>query len=138
AQAIKGDILEDHAPKTVKVDLSLNIKSGNEQVDSENVAALIKGSEKPDEYVVISSHLDHIGITADGQINNGADDDGSGSVAMLEIAEAFKKAAEAGHGPKRSILFLHVTAEEKGLLGSRYYTDVDPIVPLDRTVADLN
>lgn len=138
AQAIKGDILEDNAPKTVKVDLSLNIKSGNEQVDSENVAALIKGSEKPDEYVVISSHLDHIGITADGQINNGADDDGSGSVAMLEIAEAFKKAAEAGHGPKRSILFLHVTAEEKGLLGSRYYTDVDPIVPLDRTVADLN
>src|SRR5690606_2228876 len=116
----------------------LHVTSANDQVDSENVAALIRGSEKPEEYIVISSHLDHIGISADGQINNGADDDGSGSVAMLEIAEAFKKAVDAGQGPKRSILFLHVTAEEKGLLGSRYYTDVDPIVPLSQTVANLN
>lgn len=138
AQAIKRDILEDHSPKTVKVDLQLNVHSANDKVDSENVVALIRGSEKPEEYVVISSHLDHIGISSDGQINNGADDDGSGSVAMLEIAEAFKKAVDAGQGPKRSILFLHVTAEEKGLLGSRYYTDVEPIVPLSQTVANLN
>jgi len=131
AQAIKQDILEDHGPKNVSVSLEFNVESDNEKVESENVVALLKGSEKPDEYVVISSHLDHVGVGADGQIFNGADDDGSGSVAMLEIAEAFKKAADAGHGPKRSILFLHVTAEEKGLLGSRYYTDVDPIVPLD-------
>lgn len=138
AQAIKKDILEDHAPKVVAADLKFNVDSANERVDSENVVALLKGSELPDEYVVISSHLDHVGVGADGQIFNGADDDGSGSVAMLEIAEAFKKAADAGHGPKRSILFLHVTAEEKGLLGSRYYTDVDPIVPLEQTVANLN
>ncbi len=138
AQAIKADILEDHAPKAVKVDLGLNVASANDKVDSENVAAIIRGSEKPNEYVVISSHLDHIGISSDGQINNGADDDGSGSVSMLEIAEAFKKAVDAGQGPKRSIVFLHVTAEEKGLLGSRYYTDVDPIFPLSQTVANLN
>lgn len=105
---------------------------------SENVVAYIKGSEKPDEVIIISAHLDHIGITSDGQINNGADDDGSGTVAILEIAEAFKAAVDTGHRPKRSVLFLHVTGEELGLYGSRYYTDVDPIFPLENTVADLN
>ncbi len=104
--------------------------------DSENVLAFIKGTEKPDEIVVISAHLDHEGIK-NGKIYNGADDDGSGSVAILEIAEAFKKAEKAGKGPKRSILFLHVTGEEKGLLGSKYYTE-NPIFPLTNTVCNLN
>ena len=104
---------------------------------SENVLAFIKGSEKPEEIVVISAHLDHEGIK-NGKIYNGADDDGSGTVALLEIAEAFKMAAKNGQNPKRTILFLHVTGEEKGLLGSSYYTDVDPIFPLANTVADLN
>ncbi|KOY52341.1 M28 family metallopeptidase [Polaribacter dokdonensis] len=105
--------------------------------DSENVVAFIEGSEKPEEIVVISAHLDHEGVK-NGLVYNGADDDGSGTVAMLEIAEAFQMAAKAGKGPKRSILFLHVTGEEKGLLGSKYYTDVDPIFPLANTVCDLN
>jgi Zn-dependent M28 family amino/carboxypeptidase len=105
---------------------------------SENVLAYIKGSEKPDEIIIISAHLDHIGISGNGEVNNGADDDGSGTVAVMEIAEAFKQAADKGLGPKRSILFLHVTGEEIGLYGSRYYTDVDPIFPLENTVADLN
>ena len=105
---------------------------------SENVLAYIKGSEKPDEIIVISAHLDHIGVSGNGDINNGADDDGSGTIAILEIAEAFKTATNKGHGPKRSILFLHVTGEEIGLHGSRYYTDVDPVFPLAHTVADLN
>jgi len=118
--------------------IDLEIESGDAIIDSENVAAILKGSEKPNEYIVISSHLDHIGVTADGQINNGADDDGSGTVAMLEIAEAFKSAADKGIGPKRSIIFLHVTGEEKGLLGSKYYTDFEPLVPLENTVANLN
>lgn len=138
ATVIKEDIETDNTPKTFAANVDFAIKSNNTPVDSENVAALIKGSEKPDEYVVISSHLDHIGVTADGQINNGADDDGSGTVALLEIAEAFKAAAEKGQGPKRSIVFLHVTGEEKGLLGSRFYTDVEPIFPLSQTVANLN
>ncbi|MAU15758.1 MAG: peptidase [Muricauda sp.] len=138
ARTIKDDIEQDHLPKTIAADIQLNIKGGNDKIASENVVAFLKGTEKPEEYVVISSHLDHIGITADGQINNGADDDGSGTVALLEIAEAFKKAADEGNGPKRSIVFLHVTGEEKGLLGSRYYTDVDPVFPLENTVVDLN
>ncbi|OEJ98513.1 peptidase M28 [Flavivirga aquatica] len=105
---------------------------------SENVLAYIKGSEKPNEVIIISAHLDHIGVSKNGDINNGADDDGSGTVAILEIAEAFKAAEKEGHGPKRSILFLHVTGEEIGLYGSKYYADEDPIFPLKNTVADLN
>ncbi|MGJ8659664.1 M28 family peptidase [Cellulophaga fucicola] len=138
ANAFVKDISKDDTPKTVSTDLKLDLKSGNTDVMSENVVAYIKGSEKPDEYLVISSHLDHIGISADGQINNGADDDGSGTVALLEIAEAFRKAQLDGNGPKRSVVFLHVTGEEKGLLGSQHYTDVDPIFPLAQTVANLN
>jgi Zn-dependent M28 family amino/carboxypeptidase len=112
--------------------------NGRAKASSENVVAFLKGTEKPDEIIVISAHLDHIGISKNGDINNGADDDGSGTVAVLEIAEAFKAAADKGNGPKRSILFLHVTAEEIGLFGSKYYADVNPIFPLANTVADLN
>ena len=105
--------------------------------DTENVLGFIQGSEKPDEIVVISAHYDHVGVQ-NGEIYNGADDDGSGSVAILEIAHAFKKAEKDGFRPKRSILFLHVTAEEIGLLGSKFYTDIQPVFPLENTVADLN
>lgn len=103
---------------------------------SENVVAFIKGSEKPEEIIVISAHYDHLGVNGS-EIYYGADDNGSGNVAILEIAEAFQKAVEEGDGPKRSILFLHVTGEEKGLLGSKYYTNF-PIFPLNNTVANLN
>ena len=113
-----------------------NNRRGMQLKDSENVLAYIKGTEKPDEIVVISAHLDHEGVK-NGEIYNGADDDGSGTVAILEIAEAFKKASDAGKGPKRSVLFLHVTGEEKGLLGSKYYTE-NPIFPLANTVTNLN
>ena len=117
--------------------LKIDFNQVNETVVSENVAAMIKGSEKPDEYIILSAHLDHVGMH-DGEVFNGADDDGSGTVAILEIAEALKSAQENGEGPKRSVIFLHVTGEEKGLLGSQYYTDYDPIVPLAQTVANLN
>ena len=106
-------------------------------IGTENVLGFLKGSEKPDELLVITSHYDHVGII-DGEIHNGADDDGSGTVTVLEIAQAFAMAAEKRKGPKRSILFMTVTGEEKGLLGSKYYTDVDPIFPLENTVANLN
>ncbi len=138
AQTLLTDIDENHTSTVISAKINLKVSSGNDQIDSENVAALLKGEEKPEEYVVISSHLDHIGVNADGQINNGADDDGSGTVALLELAEAFKKAKDEGNGPKRSIVFLHVTGEEKGLLGSKYYTDYEPILPLEQTVANLN
>ena len=123
---------------TVPADLRLEVRSQNGEIDSENVVAFIRGTEFPNQYVVISSHLDHIGVTPEGQINNGADDDGSGTVALLEIAEAFEEAAKAGAGPRRSVVFLHVTGEEKGLLGSQYYADVEPLFPLASTVANLN
>ncbi len=136
SQEIKSPLGEDtyfqHVPSAF-----LNKKRRRFQLkDSENVLAYIKGTEKPDEIVVISAHLDHEGIK-NGKIYNGADDDGSGTVAILEIAQAFKKAAKEGNGPKRSILFLHVTGEEKGLLGSKYYTE-NPVFPLKNTVTDLN
>lgn len=104
--------------------------------NSENILAYIKGSEKPEEVIVISAHYDHVGMK-NGKIYHGADDDGSGTVAVMAIAQAFQKAKAMGHGPKRSILFLHVTGEERGLLGSSYYSE-NPILPLENTVADLN
>jgi Zn-dependent M28 family amino/carboxypeptidase len=137
AKTLYPNILEDNTPKIISASLELDLTSKSEQLSSENVVAYIKGSEKPDEVIVISAHLDHEGIK-DGLVYNGADDDGSGTVAVMEIAEAFKAAVNKGFTPKRSILFLHVTGEEKGLLGSRHYTDNDPIFPLENTVADLN
>lgn len=109
----------------------------NDPKASENVLAYIKGSQKPDEIIVISAHLDHVGMDSKGNVFNGADDDGSGTVALLEMAQAFNQAVKDGNGPKRSILFLHVTGEEIGLYGSRYYTE-NPIFPLKNTVCNLN
>ena len=112
------------------------IMINGEKLNTENVAAYIPGSEKPDEYIIITAHLDHVGIE-NGEIYNGADDDGSGTVAVLEIAQAFQLAFIEGSGPKRSLLFLHLTAEERGLLGSRYYVE-NPLYPLNSAVANLN
>ncbi|MFN1835523.1 M28 family peptidase [Balneola sp. MJW-20] len=112
-------------------------------ITTQNVVAFIEGSdpELKDEVVVLSSHYDHVGIgrpdsTGD-NIYNGADDDGSGTVATLHTAQAMMAAKKAGAGPSRSILFLHVSGEEKGLLGSRYYSD-HPIYAIDNTVANVN
>ncbi|MEC3908527.1 M28 family peptidase [Tamlana sp. 2201CG12-4] len=104
---------------------------------SENVLAYIEGDENPNEVVIISAHLDHLGINKDGKINNGADDDGSGTVAIMEMAEAFKLAKKDGYGPKRSILFLHLTAEEIGQKGAEFYIK-HPVFPLENTIVDLN
>lgn len=109
---------------------------GRSQNESENVLGFIKGSEKPEEIIIISAHYDHVG-KKENEIYFGADDDGSGTVAVLEIAEAFKEAANNGFTPKRSILFLNLTGEEIGLMGSKYYTD-HPIFDLKNTVANLN
>ena len=118
-----------------KIKITYNIQE--KKIKSQNVAAIIKGSEFPEEYIIITAHLDHVGMS-DGEVYNGADDDGSGTVAIMQISEAFQKAVKDGYGPRRSIIFLHMTAEEKGLLGSKYYTNYDPIVPLKNTVTNLN
>ncbi|NDP26389.1 MAG: M28 family peptidase [Flavobacterium sp.] len=114
----------------------LNAVKDENLPDSENIWAYIEGSEKPNEVIVVSAHYDHIGIK-NGQVYNGADDDGSGTVALLEIAQAFEIAKKEGHGPKRSLLFLHVTGEEHGLHGSRFYSE-NPLFPLANTITDIN
>ena len=128
------------------VKVKVKIENTKKLVYSENVAAMIEGTDLKDEYVVISSHLDHVGL-ADGAdctekngdtICNGADDDGSGTVTTLAIAEAFMQATKDGNRPRRSILFLNVTGEEKGLFGSEYFADTDPLVPRDKIVSNLN
>ncbi|OON70660.1 M28 family peptidase [Hymenobacter sp. CRA2] len=107
-----------------------------ETFSTENVMGYLEGSDKKDELLVVSAHYDHLGIK-DGKVYNGADDDGSGTVSVIELAQAFVQAKKDGHGPRRSILFLTVTGEEEGLFGSEYYTD-NPVFPLAQTVADLN
>lgn len=115
---------------------SLNSRNKENLPDSENIWAFIEGSEKPEEIIVVSAHYDHVGIK-NGEVYNGADDDGSGTVALVQIAKAFSKAKKEGHGPKRSILFIHMTGEEHGLLGSKYYSE-NPLFPLKNTITDIN
>ncbi|HLH44185.1 MAG TPA: M28 family peptidase [Bryobacteraceae bacterium] len=105
---------------------------------AKNVAGLLRGSHPmlKDTYIIVSAHYDHIGMRPNGddRIYNGANDDGSGTVSVIELASAL--AAMPAH-PARSILFLALFGEEKGLLGSRYYAS-HPLVPLNRTIADVN
>lgn len=116
----------------------IHVERTSEKVTAENVLCFIEGSDPvlKNEIVVVSAHYDHVGIIK-GEIHNGADDDGSGTVAAMEIAEAFIEAKKQGYGPKRSVLVLHVSGEEKGLLGSEWYSEF-PIFPLENTVCDLN
>ncbi|HVG18212.1 MAG TPA: M28 family peptidase [Blastocatellia bacterium] len=103
---------------------------------AQNVAGIIEGSDPKlkDEYVVFSAHYDHLKTSDAGEVYNGADDDGSGTAAVLEIAQAFA----VGPRSKRSILIVFHTGEELGLFGSEFNTDYEPVVPLEKLVADLN
>jgi len=106
------------------------------QFSSTNVIGYLEGSDKKDEYVFLTGHYDHLG-KKDTVIYYGADDDGSGTVSVIEMAQAFTKAKAEGHGPRRTIVFMTVSGEEKGLWGSEYYTD-HPLFPLQKTSVDLN
>lgn len=121
-----------------KTKLNFHVEHRKKTFDAENVVCYIEGSDEElkNELIVISAHYDHIGIT-DGEINNGADDDGSGTVAVMQLAKAFHQAKLDGKGVKRSILVLNVSGEEKGLLGSEWYTAY-PVFPLKNTVCNLN
>lgn len=105
-------------------------------IDTENALGFIEGTDKKADIIVLSAHHDHLGVR-NGQVFNGADDDGSGTAAIITLAEAFARARQEGHGPRRSLLFLSVTGEEKGLFGSEYYAK-HPVFPLASTEADLN
>ncbi len=120
-----------------KGQLTMKAERLEEDVETSNVVGFLEGTDKKDEIIIVTAHYDHIGIGNDGQINNGANDDGSGTVTVMEVAEAFATAKAKGQGPRRSILFMTVTGEERGLLGSEYYVE-HPIFPLENTIVDLN
>lgn len=122
--------------KSFTTELMLSFTKDVQTVQVSNVLGLIEGTDKKEEWIVISAHYDHIGIT-NGNVNPGADDDGSGTVGLIEMAEAFMKAKAAGKGPRRTILFLAVSGEEKGLWGSDYYAN-HPVYPLEKTSIDIN
>jgi Peptidase family M28/PA domain len=105
-------------------------------INASNVLGIVEGTDKKDEYVFLTAHYDHLG-KHDGKIYYGADDDGSGTVGVIQMAAAFAKAAAEGNRPRRTIVFMTVSGEEKGLWGSEYYSD-HPIYPLDKTSVDLN
>jgi hypothetical protein len=131
--AAKKSLPTSFKPTTI----NLTIERTEKPVDTYNVVGYLEGTDKKEEVVILTAHYDHIGISFDGQINNGANDDGSGTVTIMALAEAFAKAAAEGKRPRRSMLFMTVTGEEKGLLGSEYYAK-HPLFPLANTVVDLN
>jgi len=135
----KAAVMKDFKPVTLNAKANFDVKNTLREIDSNNVVAKLEGSDPnlKNEYVIYSAHWDHLGRDpklAGDQIFNGALDNASGTAALLEIAEAFTKLATP---PKRSILFLAVTAEEKGLLGAKYYA-TNPLYPLNKTAANIN
>lgn len=142
---VKKKITETLKPATVVLNVPVEFSAASKETDvrAENVLGFLEGSDPKlkSEVLVVTGHYDHIGLVADpnakDKVNNGADDDGSGTTGVLLLAEAFSKAKKAGKGPKRSILFMTVVGEEKGLLGSEWYSE-HPVFPVENTIADLN
>jgi len=135
ASAKRSEVLKiNGVEKKYKTNFSFN-KYRN-TINASNVVGIIEGTDKKDEYVFITGHYDHLGMR-NGQIYYGADDDGSGTCSVIQMAEAFAKAAAEGNRPRRTIVFMTVSGEEKGLWGSEYYSD-HPFFPLDKTTVNLN
>lgn len=124
------------AIKKYVADILLEVKKQTRVLQTSNVIGILEGSDLKDEYLFLTAHYDHLGKNGD-IIYYGADDDGSGTVSILELAEAFAKAKAAGKGPRRTVVFMTVSGEEKGLLGSEYYAD-HPTVDLKKITANLN
>ncbi len=135
---LKSQIDESGKPvrKKIKNKIKFSIKRQVNKLNACNVVGFIEGKSKKEEVVVLTAHFDHLG-KHDGKIFYGADDDASGTTALIAIAKAFAEAKNNGNGPERSILIMPVSGEEKGLLGSSYYVE-HPLFPLANTVADLN
>ncbi len=136
---IQEEINASGTPKSFEVknySAEIILAKESEPVEGKNVIAILEGSDPvlKNECIVMSAHYDHVGMNANGEIFNGADDNASGTAALLEIAEAFTKMKKA---PKRSIVFAWVTAEEKGLYGSAYYSQ-NPEFPLEKTLTNIN
>jgi Zn-dependent M28 family amino/carboxypeptidase len=136
-EAKKKALQPDFRPMPLGIRASIDIKNKLRNVDSKNIIGVLQGSEKPDEAVVFTAHWDHLGIGEPlngDKIYNGAIDNASGVAVIMEIARA---AAKIQPRPKRSLVFIAVTGEEQGLLGSAYYAD-NPVFPVNKTLANLN
>ena len=138
ADSLKSVIAAAKKPVSSIIDVKgkIIIQRDRKILSTENVLGYIEGTDLKDELIIITAHYDHIGMEGD-VVFNGADDDGSGTVALMEIAEAFQKASADGYRPRRSILIMPVSGEEKGLLGSYFYSE-NPVFPLEKTIANLN
>ncbi|HCR64957.1 MAG TPA: peptidase M28 [Oceanicaulis sp.] len=139
AELSEAAVSPDFTPVDMgRATMSASLTNSLRTLTSNNVAGQVEGSERPDEYVLFMAHWDHIGVrlnfSGDDQIYNGAIDNATGVTAMLELAEAY---AKSDTPPERSVIFVAVTAEEQGLLGSEYYAQ-NPLVPLDQTVGGFN
>jgi len=135
ATAKRGEILKINGFEK-KYKTSFSFDKYRNTINASNVVGIIEGTDKKDEYIFLTGHYDHLGMR-NGKIYYGADDDGSGTVAVINMAEAFMKAAKEGYRPRRTIVFMTVSGEEKGLWGSEYYSD-HPFYPLDKTSVNLN
>jgi hypothetical protein len=123
-------------PGNYSCNFSFSCNAITQNLESSDVIGVLPGTDKKDEYVFVTGHYDHLG-KKDSVIYYGADDDGSGTTSVLEIAETFVKAKEKGFAPRRTMVFMTVSGEEKGLWGSDFYTS-HPVFPLDSTSVDLN
>lgn len=128
--------LKTAAPGVYATSCAVSAEMSTNTLQSSNVIAVLPGTDKKDEYVFITGHYDHLG-KRDSVIYFGADDDGSGTASVLELAETFARAKKKGLGCSRSIVFMTVSGEEEGLWGSEYYA-AHPVFPLNKTSVDLN
>ena len=122
--------------ETVFANIDLTYSRRLQKLETTNVFGMIEGTQYPDEYVFIMAHYDHIGVIND-LIHYGADDNASGTAALIKLADAFVQAKKAGHGPKRSVVFAAFSGEENGLWGSAHYAK-DPILPHEKTSVGIN
>lgn len=136
-KAIKG-INKKNKPRSLHISTSAFIRlvKNTDELMGENVAGFVEGTDKKEEHIIITAHYDHLGKN-DSLVFHGADDDGSGTSAVMALAKAFALAKKEGHGPRRSVVFMTFSGEEKGLLGSSYYVH-HPLFPLEKTVANMN
>lgn len=124
------------APTSYATDINFTVYKRTIMYESSNVVGVLPGTDRKDEYVFLTAHYDHLGKKGN-VIYYGADDDGSGTTSVLAMAEAFGRARAEGHGPRRTIVFMTVSGEEEGLLGSEFYSE-HPLFPPDKTSVDLN
>ncbi len=136
---LQKEINDSGSPKSIVVQntrAKIQLPKDKSDITGRNVVAIVEGRDPvlKNECIVLSAHYDHLGMNAEGEVFNGADDNGTGTVALLEIAQAFQAMKKK---PRRSVVFVWVTAEEKGLFGSNFYSQF-PIIPLEKTVANVN